>query len=82
MNEQAIEKLSLLGLSLDENQEHMQIPYRNGSLLVWKNLSSPGYCLAYDDEEGTSILMRTNLDLITEEIRCMIRDSRIDELLG
>lgn len=77
-----IEKLKSLGLKYKKSEDHCQIKHRKGKLLVWRNLSTPGYCLAYDDVDGTVILMRNEIDNICEEIKSLIRDSRIDEVLG
>jgi len=82
MDENAKEKLRELGFTYNKSEEHCRMKHGKGRLIVWKNLSTPGYCLAYDDKKGMSILMRTNIDIICEEIRSLIRDARIDEVLG
>ena len=82
MDNNAKEKLSELGFEYKKSEEHCSVRYRKGRLIVWKNLSTPGYCLAYNDQKGMSILMRSNIEIICEEIKSLIRDSRIDEVLN
>lgn len=82
MEETVKETLAAIGFEYDREEDHCHIRHRDGALLVWKNLSMPGHCLAYDTEEGLSILMRTNIDIIVEEAKSRIRDARIDEVLG
>lgn len=70
------------GFETDPEEDIWYLPYMNGQLQVWKNLSTPGYCLAHENSDGATIIMRSNIEIITEHIRVLIRDERINQILG
>lgn len=72
-----------IGFTHNNYLDEWEKPLVDGKLLIWENLSSHGWTLAYEDKDEYVHKLRTGNEYQIESgMKSFYRDMRLKELLG